>query len=48
MAGVAVEKSQCDLVKCSLDRCDLGEYVDAITVILDHALDSADLTLHPT
>ena len=43
--GVSVEQAEGDLVQGSLDGADLGENVDAVTVILDHALDAADLSL---
>ena len=45
MARVVVEQAERDLVERGLDRADLGEHVDAVAVVLDHALDAADLAL---
>jgi hypothetical protein len=42
---VAVKQSEGDLVERGLDRRDLGEDIDAVTVLLDHPLDPADLAL---
>jgi hypothetical protein len=41
--GVPVEQPEGDLVQRGLDRGDLGQDVDAVPVVLDHPLDSADL-----
>ena len=43
--GVSVEQPERDLVEGGLDRRDLGEDVDAVAVLLDHALDAAHLAL---
>ena len=43
--GVIVEQAQGDLVERGLDRGDLGQDVDAVALVLDHALDPADLSL---
>jgi hypothetical protein len=48
VVGVVVEESERDLVESCLDRADLGEDVDAVPVLVDHALDPADLPLDPT
>ena len=40
-----VEQAERDLVERGLDRADLREHVDAVAVVLDHALDAADLAL---
>src|SRR5204863_6253969 len=42
---VIVQQPERDLVQRRLDGRDLGEDVDAIAVLLDHALDAADLAL---
>ena len=42
---VLVEKMQPDALQRLGGRGDLGEHVDAIGVVLDHALQAADLTL---
>ena len=45
VARVVVEQPERDLLEGSLDRADLGDHVDAVAVVLDHALDAADLAL---
>src|SRR3954453_10866544 len=45
--GVVGEQLEGDLVECRLDRRHLGDYVDAVAVVLDHSLDPADLPLDP-
>ena len=45
MLGVVVKQAECDLVQGGLHRADLGQYVDAVAVLVDHFLDPADLTL---
>src|SRR4051794_20636518 len=45
VARVVVEQPQRDLVERGLDRGDLGQHIDAVAVLVDHALDAADLTL---
>ena len=44
---VIVEQPEGDLVEGGLHGGDLGEHVDAVAVVLDHALDAADLALDP-
>ena len=39
--------SESHLVEGGLDRRNLGEDVDAVPILIDHALDAADLTLDP-
>jgi hypothetical protein len=43
MPGVLVDEAERDLVQRGLHGGDLGQHVDAVTVVLDHALDPADL-----
>src|SRR3954462_2525289 len=45
VARVVVEQPQRDLVERGLDRGDLGQHIDAVAVLVDHALDAADLAL---
>ena len=47
VARVLVEEPERDLVQRGVDRRDLGEDVDAVAIVLDHALDAADLALDP-
>jgi hypothetical protein len=47
MADVVVEQSDRDLLQCIGRRRDLGQDVDAVIVVLDHALEAADLALDP-
>src|SRR3954447_8681794 len=47
VARVAVEQPERDLVQRGLDGGDLGQDVDAVAVLVDHARDAADLTLDP-
>ncbi len=47
VSGVVVEQPERDLVESGLGGADLGQDVDAIAVVLHHALDSADLALDP-
>ena len=47
MAGVVVEQPEADLVQRRLDGGYLGKYVNAVTVLLDHLPDAADLALDP-
>src|SRR5215210_445218 len=44
---VVLEQLERDLVERRLDRGDLGDDVDAVTVLLDHPVDPADLALDP-
>src|SRR5512133_4165172 len=43
MACVVVEQAERDLVERGAHGADLGEDVDAVAIVLDHALDAADL-----
>ena len=43
--GVVAQQSDADVVQCRLDRGDLGEDVDAVAVVFNHASDPADLAL---
>src|SRR5512138_3725737 len=43
--GMPVEQAECHLVQSGLDGSDLGEDVDAVTVVLDHPLDATYLAL---
>ena len=45
VVGVAVEQSERHLVQGGTDRRYLGEDVDAVAVVVHHALDSANLAL---
>ena len=47
MVGVVVEQPERHLVQRRARGRDLREHVDAVAVLLDHALDPADLTLDP-
>src|SRR4051794_10874227 len=47
VARVAVQQAERDLVQRRLDGGDLGEDVDAVAVVVDHARDAPDLTLDP-
>src|SRR5215217_2327500 len=47
VARVAVQQAERDLVQRRLDGGDLGQDVDAVAVLVDHARDAADLTLDP-
>ena len=47
MARVVVEQPERHLVQRGLDRADLGEHVDAVAVIANHALHPAHLPLDP-
>lgn len=47
VVSVVVEQSQGDLVKRGVDCGQLGQDVDAVAIVLDHALDAADLSLDP-
>src|SRR4051794_18332805 len=47
VARVAVQQAERDLVQRRLDGGDLGQHVDAVAVVLDHARHAADLTLDP-
>ena len=40
-----VEQLQPDALQCLADGRHLGEYVDAVRVVVDHSLDAAHLTL---
>ena len=42
---VILEEKQPDLVQGRLDGVDLGQDIDAVLVFVDHARDSADLSL---
>ena len=42
---VLVEDPPRERIQCLRDRRDLREHVDAVTVLLDHAAHTADLTL---
>lgn len=42
---MSVEQAERNLVKRGLDRRYLRQDVDAVAVLLDHALDTADLPL---
>lgn len=46
--GVTVEQPEGDLVECGLDRRDLGQDIDAVTLLGDHPLDAAYLPLDPS
>ena len=48
MVSMVVEQAQRNLVERGLGSADLGEDIDAVAVLLDHALDAADLTLDPS
>jgi hypothetical protein len=43
---VLLQETYGDGLQCFVDRGNLRENVDAVFVILDHPLQSADLTLH--
>src|SRR5512133_1149409 len=43
VARVVVEQAERDLVERGAHGADLGEDVDAVAIVLDHALDAADL-----
>src|SRR5687767_11020506 len=43
--GVAVEQAEGHLVEGGLDGTDLGEHVDAVPIVLDHAGDAPHLPL---
>ena len=45
VVGVVVEQPERDLVERRLGGADLGEDIDAVAVVLDHALDAPDLSL---
>src|SRR5688500_19402311 len=45
MAHVLLEQAQCDRLECLRHRGDLGEDVDAVLLVLDHALQTAGLAL---
>ena len=45
--GVLVHETERDLVERGLDGGDLREHVDAVALLLDHALHTANLALHP-
>jgi uncharacterized membrane protein YraQ (UPF0718 family)/YHS domain-containing protein len=45
--GVAVEEAECHLVEGSLSSADLGQDVDAVAVLLNHAFDAPNLSLDP-
>ena len=45
--GVTVQQAQGNLVQGGLDRADLGQDVDAVTVLVDHLGDASYLTLDP-
>src|SRR5687767_2994345 len=45
VASVLVEQPQRDLVERGLDGADLRDDVDAVTILLDHLLDPAHLSL---
>src|SRR5688500_6640462 len=45
MAHVLLEQAQCDRLECLRHRGDLGEDVDAVLLVLDHALQAAGLAL---
>src|SRR3954452_25387899 len=47
MARVVVDEAERDLVKRRLYGGDLDQHVDAVTVVLNHALHAADLSLDP-
>src|ERR1700744_4768898 len=47
VAGVVVDQAERDLVERRLDRADLGEHVDAVTLLLDHPRDPPHLPLDP-
>src|SRR3954447_12069469 len=42
---MVIEQSERDLVECGLNRRNLGEDVDAVTILLDHPLNAAHLSL---
>ena len=44
---VVVQQAERDLVERGLDGGDLRQDVDAVAVVLDHALDAAHLALDP-
>ncbi len=45
--GVVVKQTERDFVKRGLDGANLSEDIDAVAVLLDHALDAADLAFDP-
>ncbi len=47
MPNVAIQEAEPDFVERRSDRIDLGEDVDAIAVLLDHAREAAHLALDP-
>ena len=42
---MTIQQAEGDLVERGLDRRDLSQDVDAVAVLLDHALDATDLAL---
>src|SRR5688500_12022798 len=44
--GVLVEEAEGHLVERRLDRGDLRDHIDAVAVVVDHALHSTDLAFH--
>src|SRR2546425_4157638 len=47
VVDVLVEDLEAEALQCSVDGRDLGEDVDAVAVVGDHALDPAHLALDP-
>jgi hypothetical protein len=45
MMEVFVEQLHANALQRLADRCDLGEHVDAVGVVLDHPAEAANLTL---
>src|SRR5262249_2343675 len=45
MPCMSVQQAQRDLVQRRLNSADLGQHVDAVTVVIDHPLDAPDLPL---
>jgi len=44
---VVAEQRERHFVEGRFDRVHLGEDVDAVAIVIDHALDAADLSLDP-
>ncbi len=48
VVSVLVEQPKSNLVKRSLNSRNLRQDINAVAILVNHSLDAADLTLHPT